>query len=228
MQETHQCDCKKNMSSVDQEKQMIANWAQLVEDNIKIVVNANHYDPCKEQRLLIPFLKGEKMGLVNQMGEIVLNAEYDCILDDCYHETDLLRVGKVYAIGFGSPNGKVSTYIHHKYGLINAKGTFILDTDYRWIYVSDNKQLLTVRDLELRWGVVDQRGNTIVAFGTFDLIGGFSKGFARVKKGDYWGVINTQGVEVVPTIHKSIWDFYKKDVSSIIVDGEEVYFEELV
>lgn len=59
MQETHQCDCKKNMSSVDQEKQMIANWAQLVEDNIKIVVNANHYDPCKEQRLLIPFLKGK-------------------------------------------------------------------------------------------------------------------------------------------------------------------------
>lgn len=44
------------------------------------------------------------------MGEIVLNAEYDCILDDCYHETDLLRVGKVYAIGFGSPNGKVTIF----------------------------------------------------------------------------------------------------------------------
>lgn len=207
---------------------MIANWAQLIEDNIKIVVNANHYDPCKEQRLLIPFLKGEKMGLINQMGEIVLNAEYDCVLDDCYHETDLLRVGKIYAFGFGSPNDKVSTYIHHKYGLINAKGTFILDTDYRWIYVSDNKLLFTVRDLDLKWGVIDRQGNTIVPFGIFDLIGGFSKGFARVKKGDYWGVINTQGIEVVPTIHKSIWDFYKKDVFSIIVDGKELYFEKLV
>ena len=214
-------------------EQIIANWAQQMEDGIEVVVDVKDYDFDNEERLLIPFHKpmSNKIGLINRYGEIILNSDYDIILDKCYSTEDLLRIGQLYSFGFSRPNGNVDIYTHYKYGVIDSLGNFILNINYREILISDDKQLFSLRDLELRWEVIDRNGNIIVPFGKYDVIGRFWKGFARVHKTDNhgggWGVIDTSGREVIPTRYKTIYDFYGKDYSSIYADGEYIPFEEL-
>ena len=55
--------------------QFVANWAQLVEDNVYFIVPANKYDVRNDDRLLIPFKKDQKIGFVNQYAEPIVAHE---------------------------------------------------------------------------------------------------------------------------------------------------------
>lgn len=216
-----------------EKEQVIANWAQHMEDGVKVVVDVEHFDFENEKRLLIPFFKFgcDKIGLINRYGEIILNPELDQILDSCYNTDDLIRVGKLYSFGFARPKSKVDVYTHCKYGVIDSMGNILINIDYREILISDDKQLFSLRDLNLNWGVKNRNGNIIVPFGKYNIIGRFWRGYARVQKKEknvgYWGVIDALGHEVIPVRHKTIYDFYGKEYSSIYVDGEYISFEDL-
>ena len=136
---------------------MNTNWENHQNEGIKIVINAKMYKPETDNRLLIPFIdekKGfgdsEKMGLLDKNGEVILPAEYDVILDDCYHPDDFIRVGKfVYT--------KSSQKMRVRYHIINASGELLLAQMYDWVCVSDDKKYIIIRD----WGLINTDGEEV-------------------------------------------------------------------
>jgi transcriptional regulator with XRE-family HTH domain len=106
---------------------------------------------------------------------------------------------------------------------------------------------------ENKWYVVDENDNYVVPPGRYDYIDGFDKcGLARVKLNgktdisnpghftrDRWGIIDTEGNEIIPVIYTEIWSFYNKnrettkvwkgDTVAFMIDGiiQEEYQEKV-
>lgn len=102
-----------------------------------------------------------------------------------------------------------------------------------------------------QYAVIDLEGNEIVPFGKYAWIDGFDHGLARVRIGHSqntthvfgpdgkevplwrkWGIINKQGIEVLPVIYDNIWNFLGKNRLSVRVESKElgnkdVYFTTL-
>ena len=89
--------------------------------------------------------------------------------------------------------------------------------------------------------VVDNKNNYIVPPGKYDYIDGFDKcGLARVKidgkeniyhpensTKDRWGVIDTNGNEVLPLIYSEIWAFYNKNrLTTTVWKGDKLIGQE--
>lgn len=230
------------------EEQIVANWAQLLEGKVKILVNVENYNSSQDDRLLIPFVvkfnkKGQanKMGLLNKNGEIVVEPEYDIISDDCFGENDLIRVGVLYPYGYSTSNGQVSSYARYKYGVVNSTGKIVLKPEFDSIVVATSNKLITVQNREEGYCVFNRKGETVVPYGRYDWIDGFDHGLARVKNGfqsngklindDKWGVINEEGKEVLSLKYDNIWNFYGKNRFStrVVLNGkqEDVYLHDL-
>lgn len=104
---------------------------------------------------------------------------------------------------------------------------------------------------DCQYAVIDLEGNEIVPFGKYAWIDGFDHGLARVRIGHSqntthvfgpdgkevplwrkWGIINKQGIEVLPVIYDNIWNFLGKNRLSVRVESKElgnkdVYFHDL-
>lgn len=84
---------------------------------------------------------------------------------------------------------------------------------------------------DYKWGICDLDGNVIVPFGKYDWIDGFEHGLARVKIGhesntkanntNKWGIINTEGVEMLPVVYDNIWNFLGKKLFSTRVEKDD-------
>ena len=71
--------------------------------------------------------------------------------------------------------------------------------------------------------------------GKYSFVDKFDSGYARVNIKDQssgtkkWGIINTEGKEVVPLEYDNIWNFYKKDRETVLLEkGDEEYWFDLV
>jgi len=191
-------------------KKQIGNWAEFLhDDNVRILVDKNNYNLTKETRLLIPFHKNGKFGLINQEGVIVADAIYDSILDECHNERDLIRVGKMHPYGFIEGN-RVKSYAKNRYGIIDSKGKILFDLLYYRIVISTDKKILTLQDSDKGYAVFDRDGNEIIPFGKYGWIDGFDKGLARFA-GPKYGIINDKGEVVLQPEFDEIWNFYKKN-----------------
>lgn len=219
--------------------QKIANWSQHFENGVNIIINVKEYNLSQEKRQLIPFIartnkKGEsnKMGMLNCNGEVILQPFYDAILDDCYSDEDIVRVGILFPYGYSKKNGEVSSYVRYKYKAMKANGEFITDMDFDCIIISTDNKFITVQDRNKGYAVFDRMGKEIVPFGKYAWIDGFHRGFSRVKIGmrsngyvdddNKWGVINEYGEEVIPCVYPNIWNFYGKDFNTIKVVDDKV------
>ena len=199
----------------------------------KVLVPASSYDFKADARLLIPFTSGNKIGFVNQEGDIVVEPQYDMYYGDCYSANDLIKVSVLDITGYIRSGGRVVCYNRQLYGLINYKGEIVLDTIfYDIIPVESIDNLYTVQKKNGGYAVIDLNGNEIVPYGKYDYIDGFNRGFARVKigratngstnSGNKWGVIDVTGREVLPMEYDNIWNFYGKTYTTIMVikDGK--------
>lgn len=207
---------------------MAANNWNLIDSNVKILIEVGQYNVQSDNRLLIPFVRHDwrqdKVGLLDRSGNIVVKAIYDHIFDSCFDESDLLRVGVRYSKNFGSEANPKLYYYYH-IGLINTKGDVILPLEYSRIVSSTDKSLYTI-ERDGKHGVVNKDAEQVIPFGVFDWIDGFHKGYARVynyvdedgEKVKKWGVVNTSGKIVVPIAYSNIWNFYDRDFSSIVVE----------
>lgn len=220
-----------------EERQIIANWAQHLEDGVKIIVNVKDYNMSEEERLLVPFIaqynnKGQsnKMGLLNRNGEVVLEPLYDTILDDCYTYNDIIRIGFLFPYGYSTKNGSVTSYVRYKYKAIMANGEFITNMEFDCITISTDKKYITVQDREKGYAVIDRKGIIVIPFGKYTWMDGFDHGLARVACSK-WGIINTKGEEILPLVYDKIWNFYGKNRFSTkaLKDGveKEVFFHDL-
>ena len=193
-------DCKTNKIIIAMEKRNKID----IHKYTKVLVPASSYDFKADARLLIPFTSGNKIGFVNQEGDIVVEPQYDMYYGDCYSANDLIKVSVLDITGYIRSGGRVVCYNRQLYGLINYKGEIVLDTIfYDIIPVESIDNLYTVQKKNGGYAVIDLNGNEIVPYGKYDYIDGFNRGFARVKigratngstnSGNKWGVIDVTG-----------------------------------
>lgn len=221
-----------------EDMQFAADWAQLVVDDVQIIVPAKNYDVSEDDRILIPIISHHKIGFVNHNATYVIKPRFDKYLGDAYLKDDLIKVANRFSYGLpGCKEGQIYTYDRDKWGVIDTGGNVIIDTEYKSIAISDNKRLFTLLDFSKGYCVQDRNGNVILPYGQFDYIDGFSNGFARVKVGhmtngvinseNKWGIINEKGDIVLPMEYDNIWNFYQKERSTtkVIKNGVEKQFD---
>ncbi len=209
--------------------------------SVRIVVDAANYNLENDSRFLIPFVNGLKWGAINKKGEVVILPRYDFVIIDPITCSGLVRVGIVRTFDNDYYTRDYAPYYRYRVGLFNSVGELILDIEYEGVTVSQDGKLLSVQNMEGHYGVLNLKGDIIVPFGKYSYIDGFDNGLARVKigqltngvknSGNKWGLINEEGVEVVPAIYDNIWNFYGKNRYSTRVekDGKksELYFHDL-
>jgi len=202
-----------------------------VNKHTKILVPASKYNVKADSRLLLPFTSGEKVGFINNEGEIIVQPKYSMYYGEIYDENDYIKVAVVETYGFPRSAGRVSTYKRSLYGLIDKDGVEVIEPVYLSMIFSigGNELLLTVQRSDRKWGVVDVNGREIVPFGTYDWMDGFDHGYARVKLGhsptineNKWGIINSEGDEVLPVVYSNIWNFYDKNRYTVRIEKDGV------
>ena len=197
----------------------------------KVLVPASSYNMQDDNRLLIPFTSGDKIGFVDKEGAIVVKPQFTMYYDDCYDENDYIRVAVDDLYGFPRCGGRVATYKRPMYGLINYKGETIFEPSfYRLIPAIGNKNLYTVQDKNYKYAVLNIDGKEVVPFGKYSWIDGFDKGLARViignvtngqnENGNKCVLIDENGKEVLPLDYDNIWNFYgKQRVTTKVIKG---------
>lgn len=197
------------------------------------LVNGSNYNLTEDKRLLIPYIQNGKTGLVTNRGVIKIEAcYYDHIISECYAKDDLIQVGKNYAFGYIQDNGNVKAYDGTKWGIMDTDCNLLIPVEYDRIIISDDKKILTVKNRPGSHAVVNMKNEYIVPFGKYQWISGFWKGYARVMTSlpsavKQWGIIDSNGIEVLPLEYKAIWDFYGRNVLSTTVvknNGESFLF----
>lgn len=209
----------------------------------KVLVPASSYNMQDDDRLLIPFTNGDKIGFVNKEGHIVVKPQFTMYYGDCYDENDNIIIAIDNLYGFPRSGGKVATYKRPMYGLINYKGETIFEPSfYSLLPAIGNKKLFTVQNNHFEYAVLNIDGTEVVPFGKYNWIDGFDNGLARVKNGNLtngqkengnkWGLIDENGNEVLPLEYNDIWKFYgKKRVSTKVVKdniAQDVVFSEIL
>lgn len=196
------------------EQKNIKDHANKEFSNVRVAVDYNDYDIEKDTRLLIPFSYYQHYGMMNRSGEVVVEPKYDLILDSCREDSDVVRVGIYYTYGFNRATKEPSTYLRTKWGLLNCKGEFILEPEYKQIGVSDDNQILTIQYMDGQYEVISIDGKVIIPKGKYAWIDSFDGGLSRICVGDcdkkIWGIINSCGIIVLPLKYSNIWNFYKK------------------
>lgn len=186
-------------------------------NDCRIVVNYQDYNSLVEQRILIPFIHFSKWGLMNKDGDIIVDAKYDIVYDNCSKPDDLLRVGVLYPYGYPRANNGVSSYVRYRYGVVDSNGKELIRPEYDCVMCSTNNKLITLQDRSKGYCVVDRKGNDIIPYREYSWIDGFDKGLARVKVNNKWGIINEKGKVVLPIEYDNIWNFYRKNKTCTLV-----------
>ena len=209
----------------------------------KVLVPASSYNMQDDDRLLIPFTSGDKIGFVDKEGTIVVKPQFTMYYGECYDENDIIKVSIDNLYGFPRSGGKVATYKRPMYGLINYKGETIFEPSfYSLLPAIGNKKLFTVQNNHFEYAVLNIDGTEVVPFGKYSWIDGFDNGLARVRignvtngqiqNGSKWGLIDENGNEVLPLEYNDIWTFYgKKRVSTNVVKdniAQDIVFSEIL
>lgn len=203
-----------------EQTQVICNQTQLVEDGVSIIVSLKDYSSKIDKRYLIPFLKNNKYGLINHNYEIVVPAIYDRIIDPCYHENDLIRIGVLHAYAWERKNRHPQTYIRYKYGVINTRGEVMIPIEYSGIVIGTDSIALGEsygHDYTGKHALVDLKGNVIVPFGKYSSFDPDVCGLIRCRKfitteegkrETLHGIIDLNGNEILECNHRYISPFY--------------------
>lgn len=193
---------------------------------VRVLIDNDDYRPEFDTRLLIPFSYYQHYGLMNQNGDVVVEPKYDRILDSCRNEFDVVRVGVYYTYGFNR-KAEPATYLRTKWGLVDSKGKFILEPEFKGIGVSDDKKILTIHYMDGQYGVANIDGEEIVPKGKYQWIDSFEQGLARVNYFDgenkKWGIIDDSGKEVLPLKFSEIWNFYNRNRKTTTIESIDEY-----
>lgn len=84
-----------------------------------------------------------------------------------------------------------------KYGVVNLEGKEVIPTKYYKIHSFSNVDgIACVQEGDHHCGFMDYKGNVITPC-KYEAVAFFNEGFAFVKSGGLWGIINSKGQEVV-------------------------------
>ena len=196
-------------------------------DNLVFLRTTNK--DLEERRLLTPIavrehvLKPYKLGLINDELEIVVEPQYDTIVDDVLYDNQLIRVGITTVVIYDEDKTGVSTtHLRQRFGVIDTTGRMIIAPKFDNISFEENYNLIVVENgptsLLQGAGLFDREGKEILPLGAYRKIFDFSNGLARVVSStdnNKWGIIDDRGRTILPTEYDQVWKFDGKNVDSV-------------
>lgn len=174
----------------------------------------------------------DKYGFINSAGKEVTEIKYEKLYAPAegvviYEENGLygyikLEGKEMTAARFTTAhafNGKFATVEENtKWGAIDINGNTLIEIKYDKIYAFSNGY--AIYDLGGTYGYLSENGTEITE-AIFNGGKGFmEEGFAAVRKGDKWGLINTQGKIVIPIEYQSIGEEF---VDGVIEANKQFY-----
>ena len=201
--------------------------------NASIIVPAQNYDTRTDRRLLIPYLKGNKIGFVNRQGEIVVDPKFDAIQGDCYYENDFIRVAVNYNFYRTYKKDCPTLYSNTKWGLINHKGELVLETEYSGVSaytLAFYGNCFVIRgaygiDDDGTSALINSEKEVIIPFGSYKKIEPYDFGLAKVTSRDgEVGIIRISGNEILVPFGKYEWiDGFEHGLARVRSHGKTTY-----
>lgn len=177
---------------------------------------------------LKPFESSGKYGFVDELGKIVIPAQYDLV---DYFKDGLAYVRQNGKSGFIDKTGKavipivydevndltegtnIREYFNNglaivlqdgKWGVVDKTGRTIIPVQYDELLPFENG--LTTMQLKGKWGALDQSGKTVIPC-KYDSQLCFTENMARALLNDKWGFIDKKGRMVIPATFESASGF---------------------
>lgn len=177
---------------------------ELRDIDLKVKYSSHEFQlqPAQFLRGFTDISKGDKVGLMDSTGKIIVPCEYDMLVG-AFNASGLARVQK---------NGKV--------GFVNINGIPVIECKYQ--NAGDlTEGLFNVR-LNDKWGYIDTSGRTIIPH-QYEIGCSFSEGLARVAKRNeskyYFGFIDLKGNEVIPLSYSNAKDF-ANGIAEVMIDDK--------
>ncbi len=192
-------------------------YMKKINPNNRILISNHYYDLSKDNRFLIPFIEGTKIGFANKEGEIIIPSKFQFVLDDFTNEKSLVRVGEDYALAYERKTKCPTTYIYKHFGILKSNGDFLVPMEYNTIIASkDLEKNYVLYSINKGYAVINNKGEFIVPFGVYNYISGFDYFHARIRidksinnhRKSYWGIIDYTGKIVLEPKYKFIYNFY--------------------
>lgn len=149
----------------------------------------------------------EKYGIINRKGKLITPCKYDYIENDRY------------GCSIGTINGK--------YRIISRKGKEILtafddiENLKNGLYAVHKNGKVDRQDEPL-FAIVDSRGKMVQPYSYTDISDKFEDGILMLKKGRFYGGINSEGKEIIPFIYEFLIDnSFVRGVLRVERDGKE-------
>ena len=170
-----------------------------------------------QEKKLIPFLKADKFGFVDQAGEMVVPSIYDDVKPFCKGYAVVCRnelCGLINTNGeeiippkydnigtFAEDRAKVE--LHGKSGFIDKTGKEVIALNYNKVEnFQDGIAVVTkVRGNLEKFGVIDKEGNEIAA-PIYDWAGNYAEGMLCVELIDKYGYIDKNGEPVIRPMYE--------------------------
>lgn len=181
-----------NYKSKDVQRKMRENISRLINKGIYILPT---YEMLIGKLLYIPIIDNGKIGFIDYKGSMVCVPKYDDIKGIFYSKSNIVAVK-----------------LRQKWSAINSDFTELLPFDYNYIWPSKDSSLASLEKIiegKYKWSVIDTYSKSIIVpYDRYTLIEGFRFGYARVKSGHFYGVINSKGNEILPPIYSDLLEFY--------------------
>jgi len=169
------------------------NLNELRDDKLKVIYSSNEYtlQPANRNSNCADIYTGNKFGLMNSKGELIIPCKYDMLVGGFNH----------YGLAEVRRDGLT--------GFVNKKGEEVIECKYQSVG-EFREGLLNVR-LNDKWGYIDTTGKTIIPH-KYDIGINFYEGLACValKENGTWhfGYINKEDKIVIPLIYSNAKDFH--------------------
>ncbi|MGP1403387.1 MAG: WG repeat-containing protein [Catonella sp.] len=201
------------------------------------IKNSEKYDELEKiSDNLYRVKKGEKVGIINKKGKVVVPIKYNDVGD--FHEGMAKVTQKEeenhetwYSYGFVNKKGKevisadynsaedfheglaaVSYGVGHgaAWGFVNKKGKEVIPVKYDGVNDFHEGLAAVIKYGEL--GFVNKKGKVVIPFKYEEVAGlseGLSEGLAAVEKDEKWGFVNKKGKIVIPFKYRGAENFSK-------------------
>lgn len=177
-------------------------------DGLAGVVNRNEADP---------YTMTNRVGYVDQAGELVIPFEYDGVMAGEGGES----------ITFNDfSEGLAAVAKNEKYGFINTKGEVVVPFEYDW--VNNFSEGLAVVSKNGQYGAIDKTGKVVIPI-EYDWLGDFNEGFAAAglaseNEASKYGLIDKNNKEVIPFTYQQMGNF-SEGLLAVQKDGKWGYID---
>ena len=177
----------------------------------KIVIHLKYEDAGRFSEGLAPVKKNGKWGYIDKDDNVVIPFQYLEALS--------------FWNGFATVKEKDGHKSSNVYGFINKEGQLISSNiSSRRLFFSEGVAAKYDSGRSIYW-YIDETGNRVSPYKTYEWAWEFQNGFARVKKYGKWGIIDKKGSEIVPFLYDLIYNCSLESPNLVELNGKYGYID---